>query len=317
MTQIPVKKIILEPWSLGDALIAAWAASKCRHADDKISLACAGRFHEVIRAIYPELDLIALELNYTSKNGRFSFRELFKRRLYRDEKGIVYSIRGDVRDFVAALILFPKFKIQMCGWEAFFARRLLFLDQLYRTQRLQVVNRYHRWSSLLKLAEPASQPRAMFKKSKPRVGIHIGAQWNSKRYPLFLELGRKLEDLGHEVTLISGPGDPITNLEKHVALEGAALVIFLRDKVDLLITNDSAPMHLGFALDIPTLALFGNTGVKEWLPPGVKECVSIRLEGYKPAYPYTSDANTLDTLRWPAVTDVILRLYELGWVSQL
>lgn len=52
---------------------------------------------------------------------------------------------------------------------------------------------------------------------------------------------------------------------------------FLLTKCKLLITNDSAPMHLGWAVGIPVVSIFGPTDYKKYAPGGPYDLV-IRKE---------------------------------------
>ncbi len=48
---------------------------------------------------------------------------------------------------------------------------------------------------------------------------------------------------------------------------------FLLTKCSLLISNDSAPMHLGWAMNIPVVAIFGPTSHKKYAPEGPDDIV--------------------------------------------
>jgi len=95
--------------------------------------------------------------------------------------------------------------------------------------------------------------------------------WYTKRWPLaaFAELGDRLQrELGAKVILLWGPNEweevnqmagmmqtppliaPPTDLSALAAL---------LSRVDLLVANDSGPMHLAAALQIPVVAIFGPT----------------------------------------------------------
>ncbi|MCP5505018.1 MAG: glycosyltransferase family 9 protein [Chlamydiales bacterium] len=103
------------------------------------------------------------------------------------------------------------------------------------------------------------------------VGIHPGAkdrfkQWNPKH---FIELGRKLVQEKGATILITGnssEADLAEGIAKHIpraiSVAGKLSVRTLAaliEKLDLFITNDTGPMHLSFAMETPTFALFSPT----------------------------------------------------------
>jgi len=103
------------------------------------------------------------------------------------------------------------------------------------------------------------------------IGMHPGAknrfkQWNPNH---FIALGKKLFKEKKATTIITGnvsetllaqeiakeiPG--AISLAGKLSLRALAAVI---EKFDLFITNDTGPMHLSFALEIPTFCLFAPT----------------------------------------------------------
>lgn len=103
------------------------------------------------------------------------------------------------------------------------------------------------------------------------VGIAPGSVWATKRWTKegFAETARTLFETGHQIVLIGGPNDQelakeieklaqiqILNLTGKTNLATSAAVI---SQLDLLITNDSAPLHLAAACKTHVLALFCAT----------------------------------------------------------
>lgn len=97
-----------------------------------------------------------------------------------------------------------------------------------------------------------------------------GSQWATKRWPYFPELARAL---GQEIPLaiVGGPGDradaqairnalggavPLANGVGRLSLLGSAELI---RRGRLLVSNDSAPVHLASAVDTPTVEIYGPT----------------------------------------------------------
>lgn len=103
------------------------------------------------------------------------------------------------------------------------------------------------------------------------VGMSPGSVWPTKRYPAasFAEVGRALVEKGCRVALIGGPDDKEACAEvARLIGEGAynfagttslkALAAWL-DRFNLLVANDSAPLHVAAARDLATVAIFGPT----------------------------------------------------------
>lgn len=119
----------------------------------------------------------------------------------------------------------------------------------------------------------------------PLVGIAPGSVWATKRWTPegFSKVAEMLSRESYSVVLIGGPDDrevgelvsknssvSLVNLIGKTSLLGSAAVI---DRLQLLITNDSAPLHLASARKIPTVAIFCATvpefGFCSWNVPHV------------------------------------------------
>jgi len=103
------------------------------------------------------------------------------------------------------------------------------------------------------------------------VALAPGSIWGSKRWPHFEELARRLADyalvvvvggqddvgLGEEIVRAVGPtgGRAVNACGKLTLRQSAALI----GRAALLVTNDSAPLHLATAMGTPVVALFGPT----------------------------------------------------------
>lgn len=108
---------------------------------------------------------------------------------------------------------------------------------------------------------------------KTLVGIHPGSAWPTKCWPMeyFVELISRLETELHVQTVIVGGGKKDAELgEKICQLSqghcanlcgktSLADLMALMTHFKLFITNDSGPMHIATAFNVPTLAIFGPT----------------------------------------------------------
>jgi heptosyltransferase-2 len=122
------------------------------------------------------------------------------------------------------------------------------------------------------------------------VAIAPGARWNTKRWPLenFIDVAKALEEDGHRVVLIGGPGEeaicaelatrsgihPLDLSGKLSLSESAALLMLCT----LLVTNDSAPLHMAEAAGTPVVALFGPTVREFGYYPLLPESRAIDVE---------------------------------------
>lgn len=113
------------------------------------------------------------------------------------------------------------------------------------------------------------------------IGFHSGSKagrWVTKRWPHFRELAEALP--GKKIAVVGGPADPIiewpsncTDYTQKLAIADTAAVI---KRCKLFVANDSGILHLANALGIPTIAVWGWTGIKKNRPhnPG---CTIVEL----------------------------------------
>lgn len=108
---------------------------------------------------------------------------------------------------------------------------------------------------------------------KTLVGIHAGSAWPTKCWPMeyFVSLISRLQtELGVQAVLVGGGkkdadlGEKICQLSQgHTAnlcgKTSLADLMALMQHFKLFITNDSGPMHIATAFEVPTLAIFGPT----------------------------------------------------------
>jgi heptosyltransferase-2 len=127
---------------------------------------------------------------------------------------------------------------------------------------------------------------------KPKLGIAPGSVWMTKRWTPegFAAVADYFCEQGWSVFLIGGIEDAeigakVSSLMKAELtanligvldlIESAAIIANL----NLLITNDSAPLHLGSAFKIPTVALFCATVPEFGFGPWDNRAISLGVEG--------------------------------------
>ena len=114
------------------------------------------------------------------------------------------------------------------------------------------------------------------------IGLNIGASWETKRWcgEYYAELADRLLDKGYGIAYFGGPMDmEIVNqaVAKMKHRDHEHLKIFtgkvslqelaaLLKKCALFVTNDSGPMHIAVALDVPLVTMFGASPVPGFYP---------------------------------------------------
>ncbi len=110
------------------------------------------------------------------------------------------------------------------------------------------------------------------------IGIHPGGSSYDKRWPekQFAELADRLvRHYNGIILLLHGPdeADLTYNIQEAMQFDAIAYAPktirelgALLSRCDLVVCNDSGPMHLTAALDVPTVAIFGPTDHVAWHP---------------------------------------------------
>lgn len=103
---------------------------------------------------------------------------------------------------------------------------------------------------------------------EPLIAVAPGSMWGTKRWPFYSELIRECADLGRLVIIGSAEDRPLARAL--AAASGAAAIdatgalgllasAALIARCRILVTNDSAPLHMASAMNTPTIAIFGPT----------------------------------------------------------
>jgi heptosyltransferase II len=161
------------------------------------------------------------------------------------------------------------------------------------------------------------------------VAIAPGSIWGSKRWPYFPELAASLDA---DVVVVGGPDDRVLGDEIVRAVEGgrgrsravnACGRLTLRQsaaligRARLLVTNDSAPLHLATAMGTPVVALFGPTVTDFGFGPARAGDIALGVEGLqcRPCSPHGPPACPLGhhrCMRDLTVAAVLTAIEELG-----
>lgn len=130
------------------------------------------------------------------------------------------------------------------------------------------------------------------------IGLNIGASWETKRWrkEYYAQLADELLDKGYGVAYYGGPMDvgiveetiALMRNKKHellatftgkmTLLELAALL----KKCNVLVTNDTGPMHVAVAMNVPLVSMFGPSPVPGFYPYSE---TSIVIKSPMPCHP--------------------------------
>jgi len=133
---------------------------------------------------------------------------------------------------------------------------------------------------------PMTVPLQLVSEPSPRIALLPFSRWPSKNWPLmsFVRVGRELqENPGASIYIMGASGEHAlcAKIEKEL---GGRVVNFagktnlpqlagLLREMDLVITNDSGPMHLAAAMGTPVLAMYGPSDPLRTGPYGHKHRV--------------------------------------------
>lgn len=113
-----------------------------------------------------------------------------------------------------------------------------------------------------------------------RIAFHVGAgkvpnRWPADRFASIINA--VVRELGCDVFMISGPMDeePVNAVRAGLCVkvqliekESIRAVASCLSTMDLLVSNDTGVMHVGAAVGVPVLSLFGPTDPEQWAPVG-------------------------------------------------
>jgi heptosyltransferase-2 len=104
---------------------------------------------------------------------------------------------------------------------------------------------------------------------RPLAVLFPGSAWGGKRYPQksFALVGRRLTEAHTGIVVCGGPGEADLCAEVSAQIPGALRLTDLTPggwkalvrAADLVVTNDSAPLHVAAALGTPVVAIYGPT----------------------------------------------------------
>ncbi|MEN3338553.1 MAG: heptosyltransferase [Acidobacteriota bacterium] len=125
---------------------------------------------------------------------------------------------------------------------------------------------------------------------RPLVGMHVSGGRAIKQWPpaRFAEVGRRLIETGATVVLTGSPADrvlidqvtadlPPSGVIDVAAELGLVELAAILQRLDLLVTGDTGPMHLAAAVGTPVVAVFGPSDPARYAPTGPKDHI-VRVD---------------------------------------
>ena len=296
----PIERIlVIEPWNIGDVILVTPFLSALRGSfpGSRISLLARPYARQLLANTGLIDEVIDAELPWTAPNHKYRFDASARRHMrdliatLRDRKfDLTIDARMDVRsNLLAAVTLAPRrigYDIGGGGW---------LLTEALPSNR-DDTHKHADWEDLLQLLPgegriPGRSPtRSLLVvtrdekddaerlltgelgNARPTIGYHPGGSHPGKRWPggHFQELSRTLHnEFGGRHVVMLGPGDgdpggwPEATLVVRPDLRELMAIISC---CDVLICNDSGPMHIADALHVPLVAIF-EVGNPKWFGP--------------------------------------------------
>ena len=295
----PRNILVLEPWHIGDVVLATAFLDALRSRFPEARITVLGKPHaeELLRSSGLVDEVVVFDLPWTAKDGKYK-----PQRYDRGEIGALvkrlraasFDVTIDARMDLRSNLLTWMTKAPMRVGYAFGGGNFLLTHPVPASP-----DRAHRVDDWLALLQPlnslsTAQRSECFKPvlrvtdyereeawrtlnrlgltaGDTIVGIHGGASDERRMWPLssYLSVARNLEEKSGSRTLLflepdaSGPPEDF---------DGAAVRTSLREMMALftcctvLLCNDSGPMHIADALDVPVVAVF-LTGNPVWHRP--------------------------------------------------
>lgn len=204
------------------------------------------------------------------------------RTLREAEYEVAYLAQGSLRSGALALLSRAPSRIgfDTSAGRWFYTKRVEYRDDLHHAARLLRLSRPNGRPATLDELRPSVYPGVAERNAVnallehgtaphevPLVALAPGSVWGTKRWPYFAELAEMLSPRAR-VVVVGGERDAELGKAIVTAAPGAIdttgqLTLLgsaeLIGRASVLVTNDSAPLHLASAMGTPTIALFGPT----------------------------------------------------------
>lgn len=309
------KILVLEPWGIGDVVLATGmlSALRERYPNADIHLLAKGYSKALLEGHGSGVKIQKFSFPWTAgligkyQLNRWPWQEIFSfiRKLRSENYDLALESRGDIRSHILMFLIGAKRNI---GFNFGFGWMLDDKAELpppngHRVDDWRVIAKFVERD--LQLVAPklhvsdGEKSDIADRLGLPRggwVGIHLAASNNSKQWAL-----AKFERLVDEIVVRypsipivilidpSGYGENINFPNSVVVAKGLSIrgLMAAIANCRLLVALDGGPMHIGAALEVPVVALFGPT-METWFGPvGAEHKVVVKnVCKYRPCFDY-------------------------------
>jgi heptosyltransferase II len=221
---------------------------------------------------------------YDKRGGDRGIRGLLRlaRRLRTSRYDVALLAQGSWRSAVLALLAGIPSRIGFTSstgrW--LYTKRVPYRDDLHHAARLLMLARPNGREPLPEELRPTLAPgdaersavdallaQHAVQPGQPLVALAPGSVWATKRWPYYPELAKLLASRARLVVIGSGADAPFAQAILAVdpsAIDATGRLSLLASaeligRCGVVVTNDSAPLHLASAMGTPTVAIFGPT----------------------------------------------------------
>ena len=294
--------LVIEPWNIGDIVLATpmLAELRLRFPRARISLLAKSYARELLDRSGLVDELIVCDLPWTAQKNKYRFTPPVLRAMrdlvvsLRERRfDVVVDARMDIRANVLSALSGARHRVGYDigggGW--------LLTEVL--PSNLDATHRIDDWLSLLRLldpdasapvgvSQPIKQPKLVVDEAEraaartrlevmtgpagPTIGYHPGGSHPGKRWPVqhFEELANELSrTIGGRHVVFLGPEDATSRgWSEGVTTVRPSLreLMALMTQCDVIVCNDSGPMHIADALSVPLVTIF-EVGNPKWFGP--------------------------------------------------
>ena len=281
------KILVIRFSSLGDVILTTpvIGALKTKFPHSRIFFLTKAQYGDILRNDPRIFSLIEFDPRGRHKGVAGFFKLIEKLRTY--DFDLLIDLHANLRSFFVCHL--TKSEIKLKYNKRWLSRFLMVHFKFLKTRAVHTVDSYLGVLTKFKINIPNKNPLLFLNKEDAEfsdnfllgqkvekddivVGVHPGARWETKRWDevKFKRVCQDLIDrLNCKIMLLGDAGDEelIENLSKDMpnakVIKAVGLptgrFMSLIERCDCLITNDSGPMHIAQALQVPVVAIFGPT----------------------------------------------------------